>query len=146
MFKAMQVVWYLQISSQCMTSHRFRLWNPNLMRSKNKSALVCLFLAAHKVPCVSQEAEMLSYCSYCLWSSLKMRVECCSLVTNFNCLLNTWKPERNRPLGRPRRRWEDNIKVYLREIGWEGVDWMHLAQDRDQWCAVVNTVMNLWVP
>jgi hypothetical protein len=56
------------------------------------------------------------------------------------------KPERKRPLGRPRRRWVDNIKIYLREIGWDGVDWIDLAQDRDQWRAVVNTVMNLRVP
>jgi hypothetical protein len=42
------------------------------------------------------------------------------------------KPERNRPLGRPRCRWQDNIRMDLREIGWEGVDWINLAQDRDQ--------------
>jgi hypothetical protein len=56
------------------------------------------------------------------------------------------KPEGNKPLGRPRRRWEDNIKMDLREIGWGGMDWMYLAQDRDQWRAVVNTVINLRVP
>jgi len=43
------------------------------------------------------------------------------------------KPDGKRPLRRPRCRWEDNIKIALREIGWEGVDWMHLAQNRDQW-------------
>jgi hypothetical protein len=43
------------------------------------------------------------------------------------------KPERKRPLGRPRHRWEDNIRMDLREIGWESVNWMHLAQDRDRW-------------
>jgi hypothetical protein len=53
------------------------------------------------------------------------------------------KSERKRP---PKRRWEDNIKMYLREIGWSGVDWINLAQDRDQWRALVNTVMNLRVP
>jgi hypothetical protein len=42
------------------------------------------------------------------------------------------KPDGNRPLGRPRRRWEDNIRMDLREVGWEGVDWIHVAQDRDQ--------------
>jgi hypothetical protein len=47
---------------------------------------------------------------------------------------------------RPRRRWVDNIKMDLREIGWDGVDWIDLAQDRDQWRALVNTVMNLRVP
>jgi hypothetical protein len=52
------------------------------------------------------------------------------------------KPEERRPLGRPRRRWVDNIKMYLREIGWDGVDWVDLAQDRDHWRALVNTVMN----
>jgi hypothetical protein len=56
------------------------------------------------------------------------------------------KSEGRRPLGRHRLRWEDNIKIELREIGWEGVDWFNLNQDRDQWRAVVNTVMNLRVP
>jgi hypothetical protein len=56
------------------------------------------------------------------------------------------KPEGKRPLGRPRRRWEHNIRMDLREIRWEGVDWMHLAQDRDQWRTLVSTIMNLWVP
>jgi hypothetical protein len=51
-----------------------------------------------------------------------------------------------RPLRRPRRRWVDNIKMYLGEIGWDGRDWIELAQDRDQWRALVNTVMNLRVP
>jgi hypothetical protein len=53
--------------------------------------------------------------------------------------------EGKRPLGRPRRRWVDNIKMDLREIGWEGVDWIDLDQDRDQWRVLVNTVMNLRV-
>jgi hypothetical protein len=55
------------------------------------------------------------------------------------------KPEGKRPLGRPRRRWAHNIKIDLREIGWNGMDWFDLAQDRDQWSALVNTVMNLRV-
>jgi hypothetical protein len=53
------------------------------------------------------------------------------------------KPDGKRPLGRPRRRWVDGIRMDLREIGWDGVDWIDLAQDRDQWRALVNTVMNL---
>jgi hypothetical protein len=56
------------------------------------------------------------------------------------------RPEGRRPLGRPRRRWEGNIKMNLSEIGFEDVDWIHLAQDRDRWRALVNTVMNLRVP
>jgi hypothetical protein len=56
------------------------------------------------------------------------------------------KPEGRRPLGRPRRRWEDNIKMDLREIGFGDVDCIDLAQDRDRWRALVNTVMNLRVP
>jgi hypothetical protein len=56
------------------------------------------------------------------------------------------KPERKRPLGRPRSRWVDSIKMDLREIGWDGMDWIKLAQDRDQSMAVVNKVMNLRVP
>jgi hypothetical protein len=54
--------------------------------------------------------------------------------------------EGKRPLGRPRRRWEDNIRMDLREIGWGGMDWINLAQDRNQWRALVNTVMNPRVP
>jgi hypothetical protein len=56
------------------------------------------------------------------------------------------RPEGRRPLGIPRRRWEDNIKIDLREIGFGDVYWIHLAQDRDRWRALVNTVMNLRVP
>jgi hypothetical protein len=56
------------------------------------------------------------------------------------------KPEGKRPLGRPRPRWVDNIKVNLKETGWGGMDWIDLAQDRDQWRALVNTVMSLRVP
>jgi hypothetical protein len=55
------------------------------------------------------------------------------------------KPEAKRPLGRPRRRWEDNIKVDLQEVGW-GMDWIELAQDRDRWRALVIAVMDLRVP
>jgi len=52
-------------------------------------------------------------------------------------------PERKRPLGRPSHRWEGNIRMVLREIGWNVVDWIHLVQDRDQWQALVRVVMNL---
>jgi hypothetical protein len=55
------------------------------------------------------------------------------------------KQEGKRPLGRPRRKWEDNIKMGLREIRWGGIDWIDLAQDRDQWRALVNMIMNLRV-
>jgi hypothetical protein len=55
------------------------------------------------------------------------------------------RPEGKRPLGRPRRRWEDNIKMDLREIGIDGVNWIRLAQDRVQWRAFVNTMMNFLV-
>jgi hypothetical protein len=56
------------------------------------------------------------------------------------------RPEGKRPLGRPRSRWEDNIKMDLRGIGIDGVNWIQLAQDRVQWRACVNTVLNLRVP
>jgi hypothetical protein len=56
------------------------------------------------------------------------------------------KPERKRPLVRPRHRWVDNIKMDLREIGWDGMDCIDLAPDRDQWRALVNTVMNVRIP
>jgi hypothetical protein len=56
------------------------------------------------------------------------------------------KAEWNRPLGKSRRRWEDDTSFHLREIGWEIVGWIQLTQDRDQWRAVANAVMNLRVP
>jgi hypothetical protein len=56
------------------------------------------------------------------------------------------KPEGRRPLGRPRRRWVDNIKIDFRELEWGGIDWIDLTQNRDLWRALVNTVMNLRVP
>jgi hypothetical protein len=56
------------------------------------------------------------------------------------------KPEGKKPLGRPRRRWVDNIEMNLLEKGWGGVDWIGLAQDRDKWKALMNAVMKLRVP
>jgi hypothetical protein len=56
------------------------------------------------------------------------------------------KLEGKRPLGRPRHRWVDNIKMDVRETGWGGMDYNNLAHDRDQWRVLVNMVMNLWVP
>jgi hypothetical protein len=62
------------------------------------------------------------------------------------CMLLVGKPEGKRPVGRPRCKWVDDIKMDLGELGWGGVDWIGLAQDRDWWRALVNAVMNLWVP
>jgi hypothetical protein len=56
------------------------------------------------------------------------------------------KPEGKRELRIPRRKWEDNIGMDLRKMGWGGMDWMHLAQDSEQLGAVVNTVLNIWIP
>jgi hypothetical protein len=56
------------------------------------------------------------------------------------------KPKRKRPLGRPRRRWMDNIRMYIGEVGWGDVDWIGVAQDRNRWRALVNSVLNLRVP
>jgi hypothetical protein len=56
------------------------------------------------------------------------------------------KPERRRPLGKPRLRWVDNIRMDLVEVGWGDVDWIGLAQDRDRWRALVNSVLNIRVP
>jgi hypothetical protein len=64
----------------------------------------------------------------------------------YRILVGKPEPEGKRPLGSPRHRWLDNIKMDLREIGWSVMDWIDLAQDRDQWRALVITVMNLLVP
>jgi len=56
------------------------------------------------------------------------------------------KPEGKRPLGRPRLRWEDNIKMDIQEVGYKGMDWIELAQDRDRWRTLVYAVMNIRVP
>jgi hypothetical protein len=61
------------------------------------------------------------------------------------CKILVGRPEGRRPLGRPKRRWEDNIKMDLQEVGW-GMDWIELEQDRDRWPAFVNAVMNLRFP
>jgi hypothetical protein len=61
-------------------------------------------------------------------------------------ILLVGKPEGKRPLGTPRRRWVDNIRMDLRVVGWGDVDWIGLAQDRNRWRAVVNSVLNLRVP
>ena len=56
------------------------------------------------------------------------------------------KPEGKKPLGRPRHKWQDNIKMDLEEVRCGGMDWIELAQDRDRWRELVNEVINLWVP
>jgi hypothetical protein len=61
----------------------------------------------------------------------------------YRCLVG--KPEGRKPLGRPRRRWEDSIRMYLQEVGCGGMNRIGLAQDRDRWRALVNAAMNLWV-
>jgi hypothetical protein len=70
----------------------------------------------------------------------------CSTSTSLFLRITKYIPEGRRPLGRPKRRWEDNIKMDLMEIGFGDVDWINWAQDRDRWRALVNTVMNLRVP
>jgi len=61
------------------------------------------------------------------------------------CVVLVGKPEGKRPLVRPGRRWECNMKMYLQEVGCGGMDWIELTQDRNRWCAHVNAGMSLWV-
>jgi hypothetical protein len=72
-----------------------------------------------------------------MWHAWEMRENCTRLFEV--------KPEGKRPLGRPRRRWKDGIRMNLRDIGWEDVEWVQLAQNRGRWGAVVKAVMNLRV-
>ncbi|PNF29998.1 hypothetical protein B7P43_G06210 [Cryptotermes secundus] len=86
-------------------------------------------------------------CYHSVQNLLSSRLQSCS--TNWGTRnayrILVGKPEGKRPLGRPRRRWVDNIRMNLKETGWDGIDWIDLAEDRDQWRALVNTVMNLRV-
>jgi hypothetical protein len=77
--------------------------------------------------------------------SVTLQCVCMGEMRNAYVIL-VGNPEGKRPSGGPKRKWEDSIRVDLREIGWEGVDWMHLVQESDQWQARVNTVMNLRIP
>ena len=78
-------------------------------------------------------------CQVCKYTGTHAHTHMCNIYT---CV---GKPEGKRPLGRPRRRWEENIKMDLQEVGGGGGDWVELAQDRDRWQALVNTVMNFRV-
>jgi hypothetical protein len=71
-------------------------------------------------------------------------VACMVTIPAYRVLVG--KLEGKRKLGRPRHKWEDTIQIDIGEIGWGGVDWINLAQGRDQWRAFVNMAMNLWVP
>jgi hypothetical protein len=80
-----------------------------------------------------------------------MRMRWAGCVANLGDIRNSYnilveKPEQKSPLRRPRCRWEDNARMDLRGTGWEGLDWMHLAQDRDKWQALVDMVKYLQVP
>jgi hypothetical protein len=71
---------------------------------------------------------------------------CSTIGREEELVLLVEKPEGKRPLGRPRRRWVENIKMDLGEVGWGVVDWISLAKDRNRWRALVNSVLNLRVP
>jgi hypothetical protein len=88
---------------------------------------------------------------YCIIKKVTRRRRWTRNVARMGELRNAYtvlvgKPEGKRPHRRPGRRWEDNIKMYVREVGWENLVWVNLAQDRDRWRSPVNTVMNLRVP
>jgi hypothetical protein len=84
--------------------------------------------------------------SYSLENCEKLIVKCSDLMGKGVCMVLVGRPGGKRPLGRPRRRWEDNIKADHQEVGFGGMDWIELAPDRDRWRALVNAVMHLRVP
>jgi hypothetical protein len=94
------------------------------------------------------EREREMYLFYSVTTVRSMDTFCCARMAEkrkaYRLLVG--KPEGKRPLERPRHRWVDNIKMDLLVIGWGGVDWIGLAQDRDKWRALVNAVVKPWVP
>jgi len=104
---------------------------------------ICIYIALYSSVQILEEFTRIFYrkfiCPHTLWTARFVS----QLRNAYRILVG--KPERKRPLGRSRHCWEDNIRIDPREMGWEGVEWMHLAHDREQWRAVVNTVMNFRV-
>jgi hypothetical protein len=96
--------------------------------------------------------ELHKFCSSNIIRVITSRNKSCGgKVAHMEKMRNTYKIlvrklAGNIPYERPKHRWENNIKIVLKEIGYEGVDWIHVAQNRDQWWDLVNTVMNLWFP
>jgi len=95
--------------------------------------------------CLQERLENLIDMNFEIRHFVRSRSPQWSLSLRFPHRVIVGKPEGKRPLGRPRRRWEDTIKMDLREMG-GGEDWMELVRDRNRWRALVNTVMNLRVP
>jgi len=103
---------------------------------------VCLQQAkATSVPDVATELDTRRPSVCARLFSLESRNPLSEFMLSYGC----GTPEGKKPLGRPRRRWEDNVKMDLQEVGCWGMDWIELAQDRDRRRALVNAVMNLWV-
>jgi hypothetical protein len=98
-----------------------------------------------------QNEELYKYASQNITRAIKLRTILAGHVARMGEMRNAYKilvgkPDGYRPLGGHKRKWEDNIRMHLGERGRDGVDWTHLAQERDQWRTLVNTVMNLRVP
>jgi hypothetical protein len=112
-----------------------------------RSLLSCLLIPLHvsAFRCHVQGVIISLFITYSSSSALRVGVGAYGVERGVHRVL-VGKPEGNRPLGRPRRRWEDNIKMHVQEVGGARGDWMELAQDRDRWRALVSTVKNLRVP
>jgi hypothetical protein len=119
--------------------------SPTVMTDVEKHSVCCIKMGCVLCPCVLYSSPNIVR----VIKSGKMRwaghVACMGEGTGVYRVL-VGRPKEKRPLSRPRHRWEDNIKMDLREIGINGANWIWLDQDRVQWQAFVSTVMNLWVP
>jgi hypothetical protein len=114
----------------------FSIWNKEKLPESGRSR--SLYLSIRRV--IKQIVVIIGTCHFCQLCTKCYPTSCCQ------SRVLVGKPEGKRPLERPRHRWDNNIKLDFQEVGWWCIDWIDVAQERDRWWALVNAIMNFWVP